>query len=176
MNPITSIYIPFVDKDITPEFIADVIEKNGLAKVKCIAIEPYKSTYVSIVKNGLNQYNRVYVGIKAWEDTEVAYNFIYRLRNPNRETRLVFRDDEWWQVEINDEPKKLLADKNVKRVVTLFHESNDIYSKLTMRLKSILATFKSKEDERDFQSYIHEMDEERALWFSEQYIYDALCM
>lgn len=175
MIPITSIYIPFVNKDITAEFIANVIEKNGLAKVKCIAIEPYKSSYVSIVKNGLNQYNRVYVGIKAWEDTEAAYNFIYRLRNPNRETRLVFRDDEWWQVEINDEPEKLLADKDTRRVV-IFRDSNEIYSKLNILLKSILATFKRNEDERDFQSYIYEMEEERALWFSEQHIHDALCM
>ena len=178
MIPITSIYIPFVNKDITAEFIANVIEKNGLAKVKCIAIEPYKSTYVSIVKNDMNQYNRVYISIKTWEDTEAAFNFIQRLRNPNREARLVFEDDDWWHVEINNEQDKLLADKNTGRVVTLFSEENDS-SKLTIQLKSILAGFKRKEDiesEMVFQSYIHEMDEERSLWFSEQFIYDALNM
>lgn len=180
MKPITSIYIPFVDKDISAEFIANVIEKNRLAKVKCIAIEPYKSTYVSIVKNGMNQYNRVYISIKSWEDTEAAFNFIQRLRNPNREARLVFSDDDWWLVEVNEVPNKFLADKNRGRVVTFFNESNEVYDCIrTMKLKSILGSFKGKENmeaERDLHSYIHEMDEDRALWFSEQYIYDALNM
>lgn len=179
MFPITSIYIPYVDKSFNAEFIANTIEKNGIAKVSSIAIEPYKSSYVSIVKNGIAQYNRVYIGIKSWQDTEAAYNFIYRLRNSNRETRLIYNDDDWWRVEINYQEDKLLTNNDTSRVVTLFEDLTPYDYGLTYQLKKILSDFKRKQEmelEREFESYIHEMDEERALWFSEQYIYDALGM
>lgn len=176
MNPITSIYIPFVDKVVDPEFIARAIEKNGLAKVGSVTIEPYKSSYASILKNGVSKYNQAYVGIKAWEDTEAAYNFIQRLKNPNREARLVYEDDNWWQVEINEEPNKILKPlpekNNPLKTAQLKSILSGFTSNKTLQLKSIVSTLSQEvELERELESYIHQMDEERALWFSEkQYV------
>jgi hypothetical protein len=116
MNAITSIYIPRIETKFNAEFIADVFERNDIAQVSRVYIEPYKS----IIKNGLNKYNRAYIGIKSWHDTEVAFNFIARLRNPSREARLVYSDDNWWPVNINTKPNKLASNK---RVLTLFDEN-----------------------------------------------------
>ena len=121
MNAITSIYIPRIENVFNAEFIADVFNRNGIAQVSRVYIEPYKS----IIKNGLNGYNRAYIGIKSWHDTEAAFNFIARLRNPSREARIVYSDDNWWPVDINKYPTKLASNK---RVLTLFEEKNDFSS------------------------------------------------
>lgn len=115
MNAITSIYIPRIENVFNAEFIADVFDRNGIAQVSRVYIEPYKS----IMQNGLNGYNRAYIAVKSWHDTEAAYNFIERLRNPNREARIVYSDDNWWPVDINKYPTKLASNK---RVLTVFEE------------------------------------------------------
>ena len=111
MKPITSIYIPRIEGEIDATFIADVLEKNGIAQVSSIYIEPYKSDI----------YNRAYIGIKFWHDTESAFNFIVQLRNTSREARLVYNDDNWWPVYINKSPAKLASST---RVLTLFEEKH----------------------------------------------------
>jgi hypothetical protein len=42
-----------------------------------------------------------YIYIGSWCDTEVAYNFLQRLKDINKESRLVHYCEEWWPVEIN---------------------------------------------------------------------------
>lgn len=183
MKAITSIYIPRIETVFNAEFIADVFDDKGIAKVSKVYIEPYKS----IMKNGLN-YNRAYIGIKSWHDTEAAFNFIERLRNPSREARIVYSDDNWWPVDINKYPAKLASNK---RVLTVFEEKQldfcddlnttavvkdeleefvYINEEKTALLRSILAGFKKQANEHDtadFDSYVHEMDEERYMWSAE---------
>jgi hypothetical protein len=187
MNAITSIYIPRIDTVFNAEFIADVFDRNGIAQVGRVLLEPNK--------NHLDKYNRVYIGINSWHDTESAFNFIARLRNPNREARLVYSDDNWWPVYINTKPNKLLSNN---RVLTIFEEKYmdfchdelsvipvvkdeleelvHIDTKKTELLRSIVAGFKKQphDDVDSFDGYLREMDEERNMWFSEQNIYDAL--
>ena len=112
MMPITSIYIPRIDSEFDANFIANVFDKHGIAQISSIYIEPYKS----------DVYNRAYIGIKLWHDTESAFNFISQLRNPTREARIVYMDDNWWPVYINKYPAKLASSK---RVLTLFEEKHD---------------------------------------------------
>lgn len=75
---------------------------------------------VSIERNG--PYNRVYIGIEYWLDTEVAYNFITRLRNPSVETRFIHDEanELWWVVQINKFPHKLVNSGRQKRTITTF--------------------------------------------------------
>jgi hypothetical protein len=112
MNAITSLYIPHVEWYFNAEFIADLFSKNGLAQVSRVYIEPYKTN----INNRLN-YNRVYIQIESWHETEAAYSFIKRLRNPSTEARLVYSDDNWWAVDINKYPSKLTSNN---RVLTVF--------------------------------------------------------
>ena len=221
MTSITSIYIPRIESLFNAEFIADIFDRNGIAKVSRVYIEPYKS----IIKNDLNNYNRAYIAIKTWYDTEAAFNFIERLRNPTREARLVYSEDNWWPVNINNNINKLASNK---RVLTVFEEkqldfciedevsttavaSDDLEefiqvdAEKTKLLRNIIANFKvstpilHEENEASlyrtkalhkreellqdmdesvdsFDGYLREMHDDRDKWFSEQYIYDALCM
>ena len=191
MSAITSIYIPRIDIKFNAEFIADVFDRNDIAQVSRVFIEPYKSI---ITDN--SKYNKAYIGIKSWHPTEAAYNFIERLRNPSREARLVYNDDNWWPVFINTKPNKLASNK---RVLTIFEEkyidyNDDLISTTPIRdeldefvhidaektalLRSIVASFKkqSHDDEAAFDQYMREIDNDREKWFSEQYIYDSLNM
>ena len=68
MNAVTSIYIPCIETEFNAEFIADVFDRNGIAQISRVFIEPNK--------NDSNKYNRAYVGIKLWHDNETAFNFI----------------------------------------------------------------------------------------------------
>lgn len=159
MKPITSIYIPRIEREIDATFIADVLEKNGIAQVSSIYIEPYKS----------DVYNRAYIGIKFWHDTESAFNFIVQLRNTSREARLVYNDDNWWPAYINKYPNKLAYSK---RVLTLFEEKHvDFYIDLEnpKHLCDIVANFKhqindSEKDATDFDNYLREIDNEQQKW------------
>ena len=133
MNAVTSIYIPCIETEFNAEFIADVFDRNGIAQISRVFIEPNK--------NDSNKYNRAYVGIKLWHDTETAFNFISRLRDPNREVRLVYSDDNWWPVDINKYPNKLASNK---RVLTLFEEKYvDCYDELS-------ATHVTSDEDEDF--------------------------
>ena len=185
---IKSICISHVDCKFDASFIADIFNKTGIAKVSKIYMEPHKG------------YNRVYINIKSWHETETAYHFMERLRNPYRETRLVYEDDNWWSVSINKRPEKL--EKRRCATITVFNEvTNDcdenIYDdcdvssiipvaddiedfdddmpkidvERTSQLKHIIKNFSSK---YEIDNYLHEMDYERDLWYSEQYIYDTL--
>ena len=193
MNAITSIYIPRIDTGFNAEFIADVFDRNGIAHVSKVYIEPtlLKS------KNGMSHCNHAYIGINYWHDTEAAYNFIYRLRSLNREARIIYDEDNWWSVEINKNPRKLAS---IKRVLTIFEDNRadfcddnvstslvrdepedfvHIDAEKTALLRSIVANFKNQTKDNDlssFDSYIREMDNDREKWFSEQYIYDTLLM
>lgn len=187
MFKITSICIYRIENHIDAEFIADVFDRNGIAEVSRV--------YIEHNKNEPKYYNRAYIGIKSWHDTEAAYNFIARLRSPNREARIVYNIDNWWPVVINSEPNKLVSNK---RLLTIFKEKYidfcddhlsvipvvkdeleelvPIDAKKTALLRSIVASFKKQphDDVDSFDGYLREMYEERNLWFSEQNIYDVL--
>lgn len=90
---IKSIIISFIDSDITSEYIANVLWRQNIAKVSKILLIPY-------LKNA-NVLQIAYVDIALWCDSEAAYNFVQRLKNPTKEARIIHKDDEWWLVEAN---------------------------------------------------------------------------
>lgn len=82
-----------VDSQYTQEYIANVFWRQHIAKVSSITLIPY-------LKNG-DIYTIAYIAIDEWCDSEAAYNFIQRLKDPSKEARIVHHDDDWWPVEIN---------------------------------------------------------------------------
>lgn len=109
-RPITGLYLPTVDRHICAYDIAKAFYRANILMPKVVSIE----------KNG--GYNRVYIGIEYWHDTEVAYNFIARLHNPSLETRFIYDNAEelWWAVEVNKFPHKLVSAGKQKRTAITF--------------------------------------------------------
>ena len=83
--------ISCVNCHYTQEYIANVFWRQHIAKVSSITLIPY-------LKNG-KVFNIAYITIGQW--SELSYNFIQRLKNPNKETRFVYNDDNWWPIKIN---------------------------------------------------------------------------
>lgn len=180
MNAIKSLYIPRVQDTFNAEFIVNLFNKYGIAQVSRVAIEPIK---ISDSNWSFEQYNRVYIGINFWHDTECAFNLIQRLRNPRIEARIVYSDDNWWPLYINKYPDKLASSK---RVLTLFEEKHvDFYIddlrtlepqpiemikvnvEKTKLLHNIIENFKNQshnEYENDFDCYLREMNKERCMY------------
>jgi hypothetical protein len=193
MFSIKSVLIPRIEKKVTAEFISDVFSRNGIAEVSKVYIEKANTKTKT-------KYNRAYIAIKFWHENKTAEHFIQRLLNPNRETRIVYNaHDNWWVVQINKDMSKLEVTFNV---LTVFCEKEvcqddelslqvfidededealdiepDIDYNKTKLLKEVVANLNNnKEDLDEFASYLDEIDKGRFLWYSEQYIYDALEM
>jgi hypothetical protein len=103
MAMITSIFISNLKPYVNAEYIADVLDRRGIAKVSRIAIETEKSSY-----------KKAWVDINEWHDTEDAYQFIKSLRE-KAESQVVFHSikNADWHVEINTD---LSAAKNAQTV------------------------------------------------------------
>jgi hypothetical protein len=153
MNAITSIYIPHVEHYYSAEYIADVLDRSGIAKVSKIAFETN------------DKFKRVWVDIKTWHDTEAAFNFINRLRNPSREARFVHANDFWWTVEINKFPHKTDSSK-AKNQLIVFHDTDFIFPNNFHNTSSddFVIDIDDYDDEADFDAYCNEMDESRECW------------
>ena len=90
---VKSVMIKCVESQYTQEYIANVFWRQNIAKVSSITLIPY-------LKNSEN-YSIAYIAIDEWCASEVAYNFINRLKDTSKEARLVHSVDDWWPVEIN---------------------------------------------------------------------------
>jgi hypothetical protein len=76
------------------EYIANVFWSQNLAQVSSIVLLPY------LKNNKLCQ--MAYIEIASWCDSEVAYNFIRRLKVLEGEARLNHNlNEDWWAVQIN---------------------------------------------------------------------------
>ena len=90
---VNSLVIYSVESQYTQEYIANVFWNQRIAKVSDITLIPY-------LKNQ-EIYNIAYILIDEWCDSEIAYNFITRLKKESTETRLIHQDEEWWAIKMN---------------------------------------------------------------------------
>ena len=90
---IKSITIPAVELKYSAEYIATVLWELNIAQVNMITMLPYLRDNMV--------FNIAYISIEFWCDSEVAFNFINRLKDPLKEVRLIHNSDDWWNVEIN---------------------------------------------------------------------------
>lgn len=134
MSVINSIYIPHVKSNINAEYIANVFYNSGIASLSRVAIE-----------SGKNGYSRVYLDIDYWQDTETAFNYIKRLRNKEKETRLVYEDDNWWLLEINKYPHKTQK-ANKKRELTIFVDKDKLVSEEDDNYEKDIKDFQDMEE------------------------------
>jgi len=95
-------------------YVANTFWCQKVGKVSEVSLIPYS-------KNDVIAYVCL-VTINEWFDSECAYNFIKKLNNPSREARLIYSDDDWWVVELND---NLMTSPEVYTV--RFEECKSIY-------------------------------------------------
>lgn len=84
----TSLIVSGIEEQYNVAYIANAFWNLNIAKVSSI----------TLTSNGV-----AYVEIRSWCDSENAYNFIKRLNNVKKETRLVHYQDDWWVVSKNFE-------------------------------------------------------------------------
>jgi hypothetical protein len=103
--------LPAVDRKYSAYDVAMAFHKAGILVANSVSIEKNKG-----------KYNRVYIGITMWHDTEASYNFIKRLRNNKIETKFIYnnKNELWWSVYINKFPQKLQFSERQKRTTTVF--------------------------------------------------------
>ena len=90
---IKSLMIQFVEFEYTAEYIANVFWRQHIAQVSNITLIPY-------LQNS-DVFYVAYITIDHWVDSEAAYNFVRRLKNPATEARIVHSGDDWWAVQKN---------------------------------------------------------------------------
>jgi hypothetical protein len=91
---ITSLMISNAEGVKNSEYIANAFWSQNIAQVSSIVLLPY-------LKNN-KLYQMAYIEIAGWCDSEVAYNFIRRLKVLEGEARLNHNlNEDWWSVQIN---------------------------------------------------------------------------
>lgn len=106
--PILSLIIPCVAPTISAVDIARTFYKLEIATVKAITLLPVCEAICA------------YIEIGYWHETETAYRFIERLRNPDKETRLVYDDPSWWVVMENADNYHIPYDPSYNKMTTNF--------------------------------------------------------
>ena len=120
MSPvITRICIPFVELNYDADYIINTFYCQSIATVSRVTSTTFHNKY--------GEYNRIYLDIHEWHPTEIAYNFIQRLKNKNCEARIIHNDDDWWQVEANHDSFNSYEKMNEFTTINhLVDESNDL--------------------------------------------------
>ena len=75
----------------------------------------YKSTF----------YQTAYIHIETWGDSESAYNFMKRLQNKTKITKIVHQVEDWWPVAINTMETKTIMNlyQHSGKYLTTFDKS-----------------------------------------------------
>lgn len=90
---VKNLIINSIEGQYTAEYIANAFWNQRIAKVRKITLVPY------IKKREI--FSIAYIMVDEWCDSEMAYNFIQRLKNESKEARIVHHEEEWWAVELN---------------------------------------------------------------------------
>lgn len=94
-SPIMSIYIPHVFMNIGEDRIKKVFEKLRLGKVKHVDFV--------LKQNGKSS---AYIHLEHWYDNVASVNFQERVRNPDKEARIVYDEPWYWVVLENTSQKR----------------------------------------------------------------------
>ena len=132
-NSIMSIYIPHVFASISKEEIMETFESQGLGTIKTI-------DFVSkIGKNGEN-YNAAYLHFKEWFNNSAAKNLQEKLKNPEKEARVIY-DDPWFWLVLENKSKKHFSGEKQPRLVL-----GDLTQALKPTLSINIDTMKANQD------------------------------
>jgi hypothetical protein len=104
----SGLYIPYVFDNITKEYMKKTIEFQGLGKVKDIDFVE------KMDKNG-KIHTSAFVHFEYWCDNISAIHFQERLKNPNKEARIVYKDP-WFWVCFENTGKKVIPGQRKERI------------------------------------------------------------
>jgi hypothetical protein len=198
MSSIKSVFIPCVEKYFDAEFIADVFSRNDIAEVSRVYIEKneknkFNRAYIDIKFWHENETSKKIVQrLQSGSENRIIYNsngkwWLVKINKDthklkklqfNTSVLTVFREKEK-----EEEPVDEVED-DLSLQAVLGEEEDDMsdaepdidYPKTKLLMDTLYSLRNSEEDLLDFAKYLDEMDKSRALWYSEQYIYDALDM
>ena len=105
-NAQMSLYIPHVFPNFTSEYIAGVFESMEFGKVDHIDL------VAKLDKNG-NAYNSAYIHFAYWHDGPVSENFQARVKDPNRDAKIIHDEPWYWIVLENTAKKHVPGDRKV---------------------------------------------------------------
>ena len=108
MSTIMSIYIPHVFSNITEDRITRVFDSLSLGKVKHIDFVEKMSKYGTV-------YNAAYIHFECWYNTVTSQTFQERVRNPDKEARLVY-DEPWYWIVLENQGAKSVPGTRKLRV------------------------------------------------------------
>ena len=141
-------YVAYEDQ---PHYVANTFLKQNIAKINDITLIPYW-------RNGVV----VYVGfitILEWLDTENSYNFIQKLKNPSKETRMVYDDDDWWVIQLNTGDECNFAVENYTVYFSYPTDFEDVEEDVEVKVEEVEVKVEEVE-------YIHMpvLERERGIW------------
>jgi len=93
-----SLYIPHVFSNFTAEYIAGVFSTMGIGNVDHVDL------VAKLDKHG-NPYNAAYIHFRHWYNSPTAVNFQERVKDPNRDAKLV-HDEPWYWIVLENTAKK----------------------------------------------------------------------
>jgi hypothetical protein len=107
-STVMSLYIPHVFGNVTKDIIIKTIEFQSLGKVN-------KIDFVEkIGKNG-KTYNSAFVHFEYWYDNISSVHFQERVKNPEKEARIVYKDP-WFWVCFENTGKKHIPGERKERI------------------------------------------------------------
>jgi hypothetical protein len=125
MEQSLSLYIPHVFENITEKKMIDVFEDQGLGKVKNIDF------IEKMDKNG-KIYKTAFVHFDCWYDSIITRNFQERIKNPDKEARIVYNDP-WFWVCFENKGKKQVPGQRKERIN--LHDFSNIFEEEKNELK-----------------------------------------
>jgi len=121
-----SLYIPHVFGNITKEYMKKTIEFQGLGKVN-------KIDFVEKISKNGKIYNTAFVHFEYWYDNIVANHFKSRVKDTNKEARIVYKDPWFWvcfenkgKKHIPGERKETINLNDFSNVFTIEEEKNEL--------------------------------------------------
>lgn len=100
-----SMYIPYVTSD--KNFIQNIIEDSGFGKVKrvdCVSRGAFEPTSMA------------FIHMEYWENSQLVENFQERIKNSEKEARIVYDDPNYWIVLPNKNP---ISDEGNERILNM---------------------------------------------------------
>ena len=89
VNQNMSLFIPRVFSNITKDRILNTMEMNLLGKVKRVDL-------INKIDNSGKAYNSAYIHFNYWFNSIIVENFQERIRNPEKQARIVYEDPWYW--------------------------------------------------------------------------------
>jgi len=112
----SSIYIPHIFGNVTKEYIIKTFDFQGLGKVKSVDFVE------KMGKNGI--YNTAFVHLEYWYDNIASVHFQERVKDPNREARIVYKDPWFWVCFENTGKKNVPGQRKERINIHAFSGSN----------------------------------------------------